>query len=206
MCPPRTCTMPAIRNAWAKIADAPDAQVKAYRGLTQNHLAELVRSGVDITAYSEAKRVHHRLNVDSAAEACERAEASYIREKRVLLQAMSGLVMEKVARALEAARTRNVEATQLTKEVGTALQTAIHALQGATTALHSAGTRTTKQLRCCVGSAMGWKQVAQLFAKVLSTMPMIPHLPLPWFRSSDVRPRLRRLPPPHRRHLEAPLH
>ena len=107
--------MPTLVNPWGRFAAASDAQVKAYRGLTQNHLAELVRSGVDITAYSEAKRVHHRLNVDSAAEACERADASYIREKRVLLHAMSGLVD---ARTLEAVGTCHVEATQHTKGVG----------------------------------------------------------------------------------------
>ena len=137
--------MPTIVNPWSRIAAAPDAQVKAYRGLTQTHLAELESNGVDTTAYLAAKRVQNHLHVNNTAEARERADANFIREKRGLLQTLAGLAMQKVGKGLEAAQARNMEASQLNKEVDTELKTALQGLQGVVAAICSAGKSNYQQ-------------------------------------------------------------
>ena len=113
--------------------------MQAYRGLRPQHLQQLERDGVDTTAYVTAQRFRHSLQGDSAAETRARADANFIREKRELLQTLAGFAMKRVGRGLEAARARNVEDTQLNDEVDAKLKMALHGLEGAVTAIRSAG-------------------------------------------------------------------
>ncbi len=137
--------MPTIRNAWAKIADAPDDEVQAYRGLRQQHLELLNANGVDTTAYLAAKGVFSGLSDASTTETRKRIEENYVRGKRSLLQALAGLAMKKVGKGLEAAQARNMEASQLNKEVDTELKTALQGLQGVVAAICSAGKSNYQQ-------------------------------------------------------------
>ena len=137
--------MPTVGNPWSRIAAAPDAEVKAYKGLRSQIVAQLEHEGVDTTAYAASKRAFVGRSTDNTAETLKRIEQNYLRDKRALLQALAGLATKKVTKGLAAAQARNVEATQLNDEVDAKLQTALGGLEGVITAIRSAGNANYQQ-------------------------------------------------------------
>ena len=88
--------MPTVGNPWSRIAAAPDAEVKAYKGLRSQIVAQLEHEGVDTTAYAASKRAFVGRSTDNTAETLKRIEQNYLRDKRALLQALAGLATKKV--------------------------------------------------------------------------------------------------------------